>query len=90
MKTIQTKVVFRKWRKDGEIIALFPEQTNRTSLMVDSYMHVGQHSDADYNAVIAATVPASEPEYADLLSELKRIGYENIRVARRCKIKYFK
>lgn len=90
MTTIQTKVVFRKWRKDGEIIALFPEQTNRTSLMVGSYMHLGQHSDADYHAVIAATVLASEAEYAHLLSELKRIGYENIRVVRRCKIKYFK
>lgn len=87
-KLSTTKVVFRKWRKEGDIIALFPEQTDPKKLTVGSYMHVGQHSDADYNAIISETVPASETEYADLLSELKRIGYDGIKVVRRCKPKY--
>ncbi len=76
----ETKVIFRKWLKDGDIIALFPEQTNRENTSVSSYMHLGQHSDADYAGVISATVPANPEEYAELLSELKFIGYENLKV----------
>lgn len=81
-----TKVIFRKFKQGGDIIALFPEQTNR--LMVGSYMHVGQHSDADYTRVIAVTTPASESEYAGLLAELKSIGYDDLQVMKRCKPKY--
>lgn len=81
-----TKVVFRKFKQGGDIIALFPEQVNR--LMVGSYMHLGQHSDADYDGVISKTTPAKESEYADLLAELKSIGYEDIKVLKRNKPKY--
>lgn len=81
-----TKVVFRKFKQGGDIIALFPEQTSR--LMVGSYMHVGQHSNADYNGVIAATTPATESEYVDLLAELKSIGYDDLRILKRGKPKY--
>lgn len=80
------KVIFRKFKQGGDIIALFPEQANR--LMVGSYMHVGQHSDADYTEVIAATTPATESEYAGLLAELKSIGYDDLQVMKRCKPKY--
>lgn len=81
-----TKVVFRKFKQGGDIIALFPKQVNR--LMVGSYMHVGQHSDADYAGVIAATTPAKESDYAELLTELKSIGYDDLQVMKRCKPKY--
>lgn len=81
-----TEVVFRKFKQGGDIIALFPEQTNR--LMVGSYMHVGQHSDADYNGVISATTPATESEYAALLAELKSIGYDDLKILKRGKPKY--
>lgn len=85
---LETKVVFRKY-KDGDIIALFPEQTNRNNYMIGSYMHVGQHSDADYNGVISQTVPAKESEYADLLSELKNIAdYKNLRIMKKCRPKF--
>lgn len=80
------KVVFRKFKQGGDIIALFPEHTNR--LMVGTYMHVGQHSDADYTGVIAVTTPASESEYAGLLAEMKSIGYDDLQVMKRCKPKY--
>lgn len=82
-----TKVVFRKFKQGGDIIALFPEQVNRENLMVGSYMHVGQHSDADYIGVIAATTPAKESEYAELLAELKRIGYGDLQIAKRYNLK---
>lgn len=79
------KVIFRKFKQGGAIIALFPEQVNRLNLMVGSYMHAGQHSDADYTGVIAATTPAKESEYAELLAELKQIGYNDLMVMKRCK-----
>lgn len=77
-----TKVVFRKW-KDGETIALFPDDTNPYDGTVTSYMHVGQHGAADYGHVISATHPAHPSEYRDLLAELKAIGYTDLRVMRR-------
>lgn len=83
-----TKVVFRKFKQGGDIIALFPEQVNR--LMIGSYMHVGQHSDADYDGVIAATTPAKESEYAELLAELKTIGYDDLRVMQKCRPKFLR
>lgn len=81
-----TKVVFRKFKQGGDIIALFPEQVNR--LMVGSYMHVGQHSDADYAGVIATSTPATESDYANLFAELKSIGYDDLQVMKRCKPKF--
>ena len=82
------KVIFRKFKQGGDIIALFPEQVNKTNLTIGSYMHVGQHSDADCTGVITATTSAKESEYAELLAELKSLGYEDIRVMKRCKPKY--
>ncbi len=82
------KVLFRKFKRGGDIIALFPEQTNRNNYTIASYMHIGQHSDADYDRVISQTTPAKEGEYADLLAELICIGYEDLRVIEKCKPKY--
>lgn len=75
-----TKVIFHKFKQGGDIIALFPEQLNQSNMMIGSYMHVGQHSDADYNGVIATTTPATEGEYIELMSELKRMGYDELQV----------
>lgn len=82
------KVVFRKFKQGGDIIALFPEQTNRNNYMIGSYMHIGQHSDADYDSVISQTSSAKKEEYADLLAELISIGYADIRVIKKCRPKY--
>ncbi len=81
-----TKVVFRKFRKGGEVIALFPDEPwNPDAGTVTSYMHVGQHSDADYDHVVALTRPAREHECQPLLAELKSIGYDDLRVMKRCR-----
>lgn len=78
-----TKVNFRKF-KDGDIIALFPE-IQETNKYVDSYMHIGQHGNADYNGVIKNTTPATKEEYKPLLEELLYIGYKNLKVIKRFK-----
>lgn len=82
-----TNVVFRKW--NGEIIALFPDiPGNRRDYTTSSYMHVGQHGDADYRYIIATSRPAAEPEYRSLLAELKAIGYDDLRLRWRARPKF--
>ena len=71
--TEQTRVIFRKF-KDGDILALFP-YLSEGGAAVESYMHVGQHSSADYNGCIRRTKPATPEEYKDLAAELESIGY---------------
>ena len=68
-----TRVVFRKF-KDGDIIALFPELSEGGPL-IESYMHIGQHSGADYSGCIAITKGATPEEYKDLQAELECVGY---------------
>lgn len=68
-----TRVIFRKYR-DGEIIALFPDMDEGRG-MIGSYMHIGQHSEADRLIVVDKTKPAKPKEYAELKAELQRIGY---------------
>lgn len=83
-----TEVVFRKF-KDGQVIALFPYNPQNLMGNVGSYMHLGQHSDADYNHVISITKLATEEEYKDLKNELENsVGY-NLKVIRRRKYTKF-
>lgn len=82
-EVMETKVIFRKWKDSGEIIAIFPESIDKRTLNVSSYEHIGQHADIDYNSIISSTIIAKEEEYKYLLSELKHIGYENIRILKR-------
>lgn len=71
----KVKVIFRKDKKTGEIIAFFPETpVNRYNIM--SYMHIGQHSEASYEFYSAGTKKAEPNEYEFLLKELKGI-YED-------------
>ena len=71
-----TPVVYRKWKENGDIIALFPTiASDSAGLHCQSYMRVGQHGGADYNGVIAATTPATVEESQALHDELTRIGY---------------
>ena len=74
MKTEKTKAIFRKF-KDGDILALFPYEINKFNGFVNSYMHLGQHSEADYSGCIQITKPATKEEYQDLFEELESIGY---------------
>lgn len=82
----KTKVVFRKF-KNGNIIALFPEQSYRRNYVTGSYMHIGQHSDCDYHTVIGMTKPATPEEYKDLYQELEIVGY-NLLIRQKAKITY--
>ena len=79
-----TKVIFRKY-KDGEIIALFPEEVN--GFYISCYMHIGQHSVADYNYVVRETKLATESEYQDLKRELENIGY-NLKAYKKVRVQY--
>ena len=73
---MRTIVVFRKFNGGGEIIALFPYEVNYPGGHCESYMHVGQHSSADYGCVVGMSKPATPKEYKALKEELERIGYE--------------
>ena len=71
-----TLVVFRRWRDNSDIIALFPEiPTDLNGWYCEAYEHVGQHGGADYYGVIQATRPATDEEASSLAEELTRIGY---------------
>ena len=72
-----TVVVFRRWKENGGIVALFPElPSDIYGCYCESYEHVGQHSGADYFGVIQHTVPAKRKEAARLARELRLIGYK--------------
>ena len=73
-----TRVIFRKWKKGGSVIAFFPDIKNGALVM--SYERVGQHSDASYPH--PDTVPTSPQEYAALQRELTQIGY-NLKIITR-------
>lgn len=73
---LKTNVIFRKWKDDGQIIALFPhEDWNLEGNECASYMHIGQHSGCEYQFVLMRTVPASREEYKELYDELTERGY---------------
>jgi hypothetical protein len=80
MDAYKTKVVFRRYT-DTDIIALFPEEDAGNG-WCQSYMHIGQHSAADYNGVVRATKPATHEEYDPLRRELESIGY-NLTIRKR-------
>lgn len=84
-----TPVVFRKF-KDGEIIALFPTiPATLKASDCQSYMHIGQHGAADALAVLQQTTLAKPAEYKDLLTELHKIGYRNLKVCQRITYTHF-
>lgn len=81
--TYKTKVIFRKW-KDGQIIAIFPEELGDYSpYTCSSYMSIGQHSACD-PLIIQTTKSAKKNEYQDLFDELTKIGYDLQVIKRSC------
>ena len=79
---LATLVIFRKFVEGGDVIAIFPEIPN--DLMgYDrmSYQHIGQHGGC--GDIVDITTLATPEEYAPLLRELGRIGYENLEVRKR-------
>jgi len=75
MKT--TKVIFKII--DDEVLAIFPNNLYNEQLygktMVDSYMHIGQHSACSIE-LLNDLEDASEDQYKDLKNELETIGYK--------------
>lgn len=81
---MKDKVVFRKFN-DGQVIALFPELPCDDRGNISSYMHIGQHAPAS-RFIVQSTKPANPEEYADLHTELLRIGYD-IEIRKKLNIK---
>ena len=70
------RVVFRKWKDDGQIVALFPDIQADDDGHIVSYVHVGQHGAANYQHCIGKSVPATIAEAAPLKKELEdMVGY---------------
>jgi len=72
-----TKVVFKMLQ--DEVIAIFPDNLYNEQLygktMVDSYMHIGQHSACSIE-LLDGLQDASQEQYKDLKIELEEIGYD--------------
>lgn len=85
MKTaIETKVIFRSFKSDDSVIAIFPEipGTNDPNTAM-SYMTVGQHGSASISLLNdESTYPTRPAQYRQLYEELQNIGY-NLRVMKR-------
>ena len=80
---ITTKVIFKKF-KNGEVIALFPEEPNsiHESNTCMSYQHVGQHGGASITLCHELS-PAKPEEYEALHKELIAVGYTSLKVVKR-------
>lgn len=76
IQAVKTVVVFRRFKKGGDLIALFPAEINYSEGHCESYQHVGQHGSADYAHCISRSIPVSAAEYAPLKRELESIGYD--------------
>lgn len=83
------KVIFRKaknpYTHEYEVIAFFPEiEANYGRIL--SYMHIGQHGEADLG-FYHITKKATETEYRPLLNELEAI-YDDCKLVVKRKINY--
>ena len=93
-KNKELPVIFRKWAsKDDwngrDIIALFPTiPADYDGLTCQSYMHVGQHGAANPQGLIRETKSATPEEYKELMTELHKIGYRNLKVYKRLQYKH--
>jgi len=69
-------VILRRFRKGNDLIALILGCEVNPG-RITSYQHIGQHSEADYPHIIAATRPVREidAECKALISELTDMGY---------------
>lgn len=70
-----TEVVFRVFKTDGDVVALFPNEIADLEGNCMSYQRIGQHGAATYNHCISISRPAMPAEYASLKRELESIGY---------------
>jgi hypothetical protein len=78
-------VIFKKDKRNNEVIAFFPEtmfdgSVNRGNIM--SYAHNGQHGEASLE-YFQSCKPCPEEEYADLLTELEGIYTDGLTVVKK-------
>lgn len=83
-----TKVIFRYDKKADEVLAVFPELGSRVNYCVLCYAHIGQHFEASHTQIIETTQPATIGQYSALLAELVAVGYDDLRVMKRCRAIY--
>ena len=76
-ETETTEVIFRKFKDEGDIIAILPQYPGTNDVYTcESYQHMGQHGSCDPYGLIGVTTLAKPIEYKPLLHELKAIGYK--------------
>jgi hypothetical protein len=84
-----TKVIFRRYKDAGDIIAIFPEElATMNPNDCSSYEYFGQHSSCDPFYVIQKTYPAKEADYQSLQKELEGIGYK-LEIVQRLSRKFY-
>lgn len=67
-------VIFRKWKDNGQIIALFPTIVSTlVAPYCESFMCIGGHGSADYSYMLLETLPATPDEYAHTKQVLENI-----------------
>jgi hypothetical protein len=80
----EVKVLFRVWKEDGELVALFPELPgDEAAWSCTFYVFQGGHGSANCRTVIDHTRPARPEEYAELLRHLGTLGYTRLKVVKR-------
>jgi hypothetical protein len=80
-----TEVIFRCDKHGdfkGVVFALLPHEVSNFDGSVTCYMHVGQHSQADYHHCVSKSRLATPEEYADLKKEMEGLGY-NLKVMKK-------
>lgn len=71
----EDRVILRRFRGTGELIALFPDIDEGHGRCA-SYMRVGQHSPASRQIIDATTLAdAGDDDAVALLAELRQVGY---------------
>lgn len=87
-----TPVIFRRFKKGGDLIAIFPTLPGDSSpATCSSYQHVGQHGACDPVGLVGKTVPAStaEADVAKLQRELVDQGYDYLVVIKRARYRHY-
>ena len=75
------KVIFRKDRKDGTIIAFYPECSANYG-NIACYQHIGQHGEASLEYYYS-TVKATANEYKEIYNEVKNQAIVELDVKQR-------
>ena len=78
----RTRVLFRKWADDGflggSVEAVFVDV--RAGKSVQCYAQCCGHGPGLWEVMLSKTVPATPEEYADILQELREIGYDDLEI----------